>query len=124
MKYAHLNGNKVVGWYDSDIHETIPEPNVEISYETWQAATQSDANWYEDGIFTYHDDRDSAEIDEELSQIIRRQRSRLLTEADAIVNTLEDNGHSSAAARLYRQALRDVPEQVGFPNDVSWPEKP
>ena len=24
----------------------------------------------------------------------------------------------------YRQALRDVPEQEGFPNDIIWPTKP
>jgi hypothetical protein len=26
--------------------------------------------------------------------------------------------------RTYRQALRDVPSQVGFPDDVTWPVKP
>jgi len=24
----------------------------------------------------------------------------------------------------YRQALRDVPQQAGFPDDVTWPMKP
>ena len=24
----------------------------------------------------------------------------------------------------YRQALRDVPSQSGFPHDITWPEKP
>ena len=24
----------------------------------------------------------------------------------------------------YRQALRDVPQQPGFPNDITWPTKP
>ena len=28
------------------------------------------------------------------------------------------------AVAVYRQALRDVPEQEGFPFDVIWPEKP
>ena len=26
--------------------------------------------------------------------------------------------------RAYRQALRDVPQQDGFPDNVIWPEKP
>ena len=26
--------------------------------------------------------------------------------------------------RTYRQALRDVPSQEGFPNDITWPTKP
>lgn len=25
---------------------------------------------------------------------------------------------------VYRQALRDVPEQLGFPENVTWPVKP
>ncbi|MBQ6480393.1 MAG: hypothetical protein IJI45_04665 [Anaerolineaceae bacterium] len=25
---------------------------------------------------------------------------------------------------LYRQALRDIPQQPGFPYDIEWPEKP
>ena len=29
-----------------------------------------------------------------------------------------------AAYRIYRQALRDVPEQEGFPEDIDWPEEP
>ena len=28
------------------------------------------------------------------------------------------------AFRVYRQALRDVPQQAGFPEEVIWPEKP
>ena len=27
------------------------------------------------------------------------------------------------ALKAYRQALRDVPEQPGFPDEVVWPEK-
>ena len=29
-----------------------------------------------------------------------------------------------AALKTYRQALRDVPEQTGFPNTIEWPSKP
>jgi len=29
-----------------------------------------------------------------------------------------------AAMTTYRQALRDVPAQAGFPNTVTWPTKP
>ena len=30
----------------------------------------------------------------------------------------------SGAVKNYRQALRDIPEQEGFPFDIVWPEKP
>jgi len=34
----------------------------------------------------------------------------------------KSSGISDSKARVYRQALRDVPEQAGFPFDVQWPE--
>jgi len=30
----------------------------------------------------------------------------------------------SAAETTYRQALRDVPAQSGFPTNVTWPQEP
>ncbi|WP_412841983.1 phage tail assembly chaperone, partial [Cereibacter johrii] len=30
----------------------------------------------------------------------------------------------AAAWTAYRQALRDVPEQPGFPAEIAWPEPP
>lgn len=30
----------------------------------------------------------------------------------------------SEAMRAYRQALRDIPQQEGFPDNVIWPEEP
>ena len=39
MKYVHYDGNsKILGYYDSEIHENIPTPNVEISEEQWVKA--------------------------------------------------------------------------------------
>jgi len=29
-----------------------------------------------------------------------------------------------AAWATYRQALRDVPQQAGFPSDINWPTTP
>lgn len=61
-----------------------------------------------------------------LAQEQRCKRDALLAQADALVMTLEDSGSTEqvAAARKYRQALRDVPKQTGFPFDVKWPEPP
>ena len=35
--------------------------------------------------------------------------------------TLEEK---KAAVLAYRQALRDIPEQAGFPRQIDWPVKP
>jgi len=60
--------------------------------------------------------------DEELAVQVRAERDKLLDEGDW--TQVADAPVDQAAWATYRQALRDVPEQVGFPNDVTWPEKP
>lgn len=52
---------------------------------------------------------------------IREQRNELLAETDW--TQLSDSGVASTWT-TYRQALRDVPSQEGFPYSVTWPTKP
>lgn len=48
MKYAHLdNNNKILGWYDPELHNNIPTPNVEVTDEEWLAALEISANTYD-----------------------------------------------------------------------------
>jgi len=56
-----------------------------------------------------------------LPQEVRSQRNALLAETDYLA--LSDATLSSEMA-TYRQALRDVPSQAGFPTSVTWPTKP
>lgn len=48
MKYANIeNGtNKLLGWYDKEIHLEIPTPNIEVTDEVWQEALNINANFY------------------------------------------------------------------------------
>lgn len=52
---------------------------------------------------------------------IRQERNRLLSDTDWMA--LSDNTMTPAWAS-YRQALRDISEQEGFPHNVTWPTKP
>ena len=52
---------------------------------------------------------------------IRRERNRLLSETDWMA--LSDNTMTTEWAS-YRQALRDITSQEGFPYNVEWPTKP
>jgi hypothetical protein len=52
---------------------------------------------------------------------IRAKRNILLAETDYLA--LSDNTLSSDMS-TYRQALRDITSQAGFPTDVTWPTKP
>lgn len=51
----------------------------------------------------------------------RSQRDTLLAATD--LYALVDNTLTTAMTE-YRQALRDVPGQNGFPNEVTWPTEP
>ncbi len=58
----------------------------------------------------------------ELAANLRKQRNQLLTESDwtQVAGAPVDQ----AAWATYRQALRDIPQQAGFPHDITWPTKP
>ena len=53
---------------------------------------------------------------------VRSQRNQKLTETDW--TQVNDAPVDKAAWATYRQALRDVPTQSGFPWDVTWPTQP
>ena len=46
MKYAHYDKDtkRLLGYYDDEIHNDIPEPNIEISDEEWREALNKNAN--------------------------------------------------------------------------------
>ena len=55
----------------------------------------------------------------------RAKRNALIAETDYMAMPdypLDDEKKASVLA--YRQALRDVPEQAGFPRQIDWPVKP
>ena len=54
-------------------------------------------------------------------EAFRNKRDRLLTETDWWA--VSDRTMTQAETD-YRQALRDVPQQEGFPTDITWPTKP
>lgn len=62
---------------------------------------------------------------EQKAAAIRAKRDALLAETDLIIIRCAEAGEPVPEEwKAYRQALRDVPEQAGFPDAVSWPEKP
>ncbi len=52
---------------------------------------------------------------------VREKRNSLIAETDYLA--LSDNTMTSEM-QTYRQALRDIPSQAGFPTNVTWPIKP
>jgi len=56
------------------------------------------------------------------AQFVRATRNQLLRDSDW--TQLQDAPTNAEAWAAYRQALRDVPSQEGFPSAVVWPEVP
>lgn len=62
---------------------------------------------------------------EQKASLIRAKRDALLAETDLIIIRCAEAGEPVPEEwKAYRQALRDVPEQPGFPEAVNWPEQP
>ena len=63
--------------------------------------------------------------DAEQASAVRQSRDDKLKETDWIViKNLELNANIPGAWEVYRQALRDVPTQAGFPWTITWPVEP
>ena len=83
---------------------------------------QINGKWYTKFSVADMGDDAKAVLDEQQAASIRSERSRRLAESDW--TQVEDSPVDKAAWATYRQALRDVPAQAGFPWDVNWPAHP
>ena len=63
--------------------------------------------------------------DSMVAEAIRNKRDNLLDETDYyLMPDYPSNPQNLEELKVYRQALRDVPKQEGFPRDVRWPDVP
>jgi hypothetical protein len=97
-------------------------------YSQFGSIEQIDGKWFTKYVLgpIFNDDEQEAEYkarkDAEQSDAVRRTRNQRLTESDW--TQLEDSPADKAAWATYRQALRDMSSQEGFPWTIQWPEKP
>ena len=89
-------------------YHATPEGNVPFTAEEEAARDAEEAEW-------------AAGADDRKAEEVRQERDSLLSETDWMAGS---DVTMSDAWRTYRQALRDVPSQEGFPNTVVWPDKP
>jgi hypothetical protein len=70
-------------------------------------------------------DKTEAEIAAEVESLaakVRAERDRKLAETDW--TQVADSPVDSTVWSVYRQSLRDIPSQEGFPQEVTWPDQP
>lgn len=111
-------------------------------YSVYGGVEQIDGKWYTkwnlgpsffdtedaDGKVTTAAENEAAykaNKDAEQAKSVRASRDTKLAETDWIViKNLELNANIPGAWEVYRQALRDVPKQTGFPWTITWPVQP
>jgi hypothetical protein len=84
---------------------------------------QVDGRWFTKYSVADLDDEAKAAKDAEQAKAVRADRNQKLGQTDWTQGKdIADN--ISTAWATYRQALRDVPSQAGFPWTVQWPTQP
>lgn len=69
--------------------------------------------------------KDSEPTTEELATKVRAERDMKITETDYyMMPDYPSDLNNIEEMKVYRQALRDIPKQEGFPRDVRWPDVP
>jgi hypothetical protein len=125
--------------FDSDAVFEGPQATGGTVYQYSQrdgVEQQSDGKWYTkyilgpvftDGETTAAEQEAAykAQKDTEQAKSVRASRDTLLAECDWVaIKAFETGTPVSAQWATYRQALRDVPAQAGFPWTITYPVKP
>jgi hypothetical protein len=143
-RYQKENGGPT---WDRTTDEVLEALGADVVFEGAQATggtvyqysmragvEQVDGKWYskyilgpvfantEDATAVEQEAAYKAQKDAEFAANARNQRDTLLTQTDW--TQVADAPVDKAAWAAYRQALRDVPQQAGFPTTITWPEKP
>ena len=139
--------------YDNGQFKTTPPATVvldgfrrnfaELTREQWDGLGYNEAvpvrrdpfttyetRWVKGEDLIYREEVVAAIVDGEArtaheAEAVRAERDRLLRDSDwtQLADATLD-GTALVLWQSYRQALRDVPQQAGFPFIADWPEKP
>lgn len=111
---------QTIGDPSEEIRNSYPEGTIETPLRPSQLHTWNGSSW---------DAPSQAVLDDYAGRVVRGMRgNKLATEVDPVVmNSLRWNSMTANQQQAwadYRQALLDIPQQAGFPNNVTWPSKP
>jgi len=96
------NNNWVQAWVERDMFSDTEEDGVTTTKAEHEAAYQ-------------------ARLDADAAKAVRAERDQKLKDTDWMGMS---DVTMSADWATYRQALRDVPAQAGFPHTITWPAEP
>lgn len=110
--------------FEADVVFEGPQPQTtRYQFVARQGVIQmSDGKWYRNYVAIDMADEAKAALDEQQAKSVREDRNRRLAACDW--TQLADAPVDDLAWATYRQALRDIPAQAGFPWTVEWPTEP
>ena len=95
----------------------------EFSYRN--GVEQIDGKWYTKYSVVDMEQEAKDALDAQQAKSVREQRNQKLTETDwMVIKALESNTPQNFEMAAYRQALRDITAQPGFPWTIDWPVAP
>lgn len=104
--------------HDEEMRELIRRFAQEEGYREKRG---EDLSWSVEKI----PEKTEAEKREDAEKSVRAKRDSLISETDYLLaSDYPISAEDLEAVKIYRQALRDVPQQEGFPFDVVWPDLP
>lgn len=112
---------------DFGIYELVEEsepdfdPATQTAYQE-QAPVLESGQWVQKWVVVDKTSEELASEAEVKKSGVREERDSLLDSSDW--TQIADAPVDQAAWATYRQALRDITDQSGFPENVSWPTKP
>ncbi|WP_083572220.1 phage tail assembly chaperone [Flavobacterium johnsoniae] len=119
-KGTYNENGEYTGFYVEEIHENIPQPNIELSEEEWQQALSKNYKV----INGKHAYSAFVQNQNDILENLRTTRNILLTESDW--TQVEDSPLSEEKKtewKNYRQALRDLTDLDDL-TTIAWPSKP
>jgi hypothetical protein len=96
------------GRYEKVVESTPVKNEFGVFIQSWDIVPMSD--------------EEKSEVDSWKANMVRKERNYKLMECDW--TQLQDAPVNSQDWVSYRNALRDLPSQIGFPWDIIWPDKP
>ena len=119
------NGDKTMSIDIATVIRYIrPNSTWSLDGESYEGLTWTDPNTEKPTYDEILAAADEARL-ESIAKSKRKERGRLLTDTDWVVVKHNELGTPIPQEWLdYRQALRDITEQTGFPDNVEWPQEP
>ena len=113
MKFAIIENNTVVN---------IAVSEISLADNWVLSDTAEIGDLYEEGEFVKHIPAQDVVATQTQSDNVRQHRNALLSSTDW--SQVADSPVNKETWATYRQALRDVPTQNGFPWEIVWPTQP